>query len=48
VSLLLVKRRQIYITVGLLKGKWEAGIVGRECLSMSEYVTYRKVLTCTN
>ena len=47
-SVLLVKRCSIYVTVVSLKGKWAAGIVGRECLSMNECVGYRKVLTCTN
>jgi hypothetical protein len=48
VSLLLVRRCQTYVAVVLLKGKWGAGIVGRECLSMNEYVGYSKVLTCIN
>jgi hypothetical protein len=31
----LVRRCQMYVAVVLLKGKWGAGIVGRECLSMN-------------
>ena len=45
---LLVRRYLMYVAVVLLNGKWGAGVVGRECLSMNEYVDCSKVLACTN